>query len=432
MANNRLEVANVEIIKKTVPDSKELNDILTLMKKHGTPNPKSLLPKTPWHEVKFELKNTYAGFANGIRRTLIEELPVKCLDFDEQDFERSDEYILIDQIKKNINLIPIKQELRNMEKYYIYLYKYNDTNDIINVTTKDIYIAFRKPSFKEKATAYHATDIPSKLSSKTMAQLSPRKGITTKEKKISTSEIKKKSKNKKSKVIKKGSGYIKHAGILNISDQKTLPLNELIPDENITIIRLRPNKYVAIKKLQIITGYCKNDAAKFTLLDNVSYRPYGLAPYDNFKHTGTRSATVNPTHFIFSFMTASNILPKTVINTMASELTRRLINALNKVEEYKKTDQKKEYYLTNKFEVSVAEDIKTYKFIEEYITLAFMVAQKCYILDPNILFCTPSVDRYDNEIAIIRLKHPDSNNLLIKAIKECINDIEIVRVALTK
>ena len=60
-----------------------------------------------------------------------------------------------------------------------------------------------------------------------------------------------------------------------------------------------------------------------------------------------------------------------------------------------------------------------------------MLAQQCYNIDPNILFCAPSIYRYDSEIAIIRLKHPDTNGLLLKAIEMCLKNIEIVRAALT-
>jgi hypothetical protein len=55
-----------------------------------------------------------------------------------------------------------------------------------------------------------------------------------------------------------------------------------------------------------------------------------------------------------------------------------------------------------------------------------MIARKCYDLDPNVPFCTSTVERFDSKIGIIRIKHVDPNKLLISAIDACIEDIEKV------
>ena len=39
--------------------------------------PRSLLPSVPRELLEFKLNNSYSGFANGVRRTLLSELPLE-------------------------------------------------------------------------------------------------------------------------------------------------------------------------------------------------------------------------------------------------------------------------------------------------------------------------------------------------------------------
>jgi len=138
-----LKISDIKITDNSTKPSKELDDIFGTMKKFGIENPESLLPQVPSYNVEFKLKNTHVGFANAIRRILIEELPVKCMDFDEKELETDNDFILSDKLIKNLNLIPIRQEIDMDEynRYTIFLYKYNDTDDIIEVNASDIKIA---------------------------------------------------------------------------------------------------------------------------------------------------------------------------------------------------------------------------------------------------------------------------------------------------
>ena len=108
------------------------------MKKHGIENPKKLLPDFPRLKLDFEVNDSYSGFANAIRRTLIEEIPVYCMDFEIQDFNTEDKFLLYDFVLKQINLIPINQDINNIDKIKISLFKINKTNKEIKIKSGDI------------------------------------------------------------------------------------------------------------------------------------------------------------------------------------------------------------------------------------------------------------------------------------------------------
>lgn len=395
-----LKVEKINITKKSITETKELSEINKLMIKYGIKEPLRMLPQSDWHEVSFNLKNTYAGFANGIRRVLIEELPVVCLSFYEDNLVTDDDFILSDLLVKNINLIPINQEI-NMEdydKYDIFLYKYNDTNDIIDVKASDIRVVLSEKKKLKKGSGDKEVIIEDEAESNSDEE--------EKEKRIN-----KKDKPKYKSQTKGG-----------VSEER-----KLIPESNIIIIRLRPGKYIKITHMFLEEGFSKNNASKFSLLNNVKYEPTDMIPYDVNTGTGTRSIEYDPKEFALSFSTCCNIQPHTVIKLVCNTLTERLNRCKEKLLEYMKSDQSKKYYYAEGFEVTIKDDIYYYKYSKEYITLAYMIAQRCFLLDANILYCSPAIDRYDNEIAIIKLKHADSNKLLLKSLDSCLDDIKILK-----
>ena len=150
-----------------------------------------------------------------------------------------------------------------------------------------------------------------------------------------------------------------------------------------------------------------------------------MEPYDQFKDTGTRSIDYDCKSFDISFTTCGNIKPKTVVNLLAKELTLQLTRCREKIASYAKQDG--EYYFGNGLEVTTVGSVRIYKFMDEYITLNYLIAQKCYLLDKNILYCSRSVARYDSEIAIIKMIHPNCNKLLLSAIDEILDEVEQLR-----
>lgn len=70
-----------------------------------------LLPKERTFRLTYEINNINSSIANYIRVVSTNELLVKKLDIDELDVEWNYEYIIPDQIRDRINLIPIHQDV---------------------------------------------------------------------------------------------------------------------------------------------------------------------------------------------------------------------------------------------------------------------------------------------------------------------------------
>lgn len=97
----------------------------------------TLLPKKSKYIVSFELVDTNVDVANAIRRCLTNEIPIKSLDYvdDEKNVQFSDLYILSDLLKQQIELVPIDQNVE--ENTMLSLKVSNNTDSIINVSTHD-------------------------------------------------------------------------------------------------------------------------------------------------------------------------------------------------------------------------------------------------------------------------------------------------------
>ena len=103
---------------------------------------KDLLPKRSKYQVSFEINNTCSGFANGIRKCIIDEIPIVSLTMDSDKFSTSDRYILSDYLQKNIELIPIHQEIdfEKSKKWTIQIDITNSTDEVIDIKSGDIEI----------------------------------------------------------------------------------------------------------------------------------------------------------------------------------------------------------------------------------------------------------------------------------------------------
>ena len=358
-----LKIEKVLIEEKKINKSKVLDEVLNLMKKNNI-NGNDMLPKNSWYDVSFELHNSHTGFANGIYRVLVEELLTICISVEEKSIITDDKFLgdALDGLIKNLNLLPIRQELLDSDKtdkLDIYLHKYNDTNDIIDITIDD---------FK----------------------------------------------------IKDGSG-------------KSINIEEVFPETNIIVIRLRPGRYIKINNIFFERGYSKNNAAKFSLLNNVTYYPTDITPFNIYekdeKKRGTRSADHNSSSFFIKFTTCGNIKPKTVINRMIDSISENLNIVKSRIEKYNKSEDIKKYFSDEGIEVFNKNDVIHYVFSGQYLTIMNMISQRCYMLDNTIPFVTGGVERFDTNIGIIKIMHADPNNLLLQAIESCFKDLEIIKKA---
>lgn len=206
---------------------------------------------------------------------------------------------------------------------------------------------------------------------------------------------------------------------------KNIDINKLIPDPNALIMYLRPGKFVKIHDIALQKGRAHQHAAKFTLLNNVAMAPLDMKPYNQFNNTGTRSIEYDPKKFKIMFETAGNIEPDEVMDKMYEKFSADLLDIKQKIELYKEAKEPK-YFTGQDFEVSVENDIHVYKFIDHYITPTSVIAMKCYLLDENVPFATSTVDRFDSQVAYIKIKHASPSVILLKSIDECLKDMQNV------
>jgi len=130
-----LKIDEIDFSKNKSPEFKQCLELV--------PDLINILPKNIKYKVRFELHNANSDLANAIRRTIMSETPVKSLDYHEHDdIDISDPYILSDFIKKQINLVPINQDIdiSKYSDYSIELTLENRTDEIIDVKTSDFII----------------------------------------------------------------------------------------------------------------------------------------------------------------------------------------------------------------------------------------------------------------------------------------------------
>lgn len=123
--------------------SKRLQKYFALIKAYGRCNePEKLLPEFPPQEAKIYFSGSYTGFANMIRRALIDELPVKYLSVDDEDIKKDEPYILPNDLCLRISTIPIHQnvDVFQFKEYEISLTVTNNTNTIMHFYARDIKI----------------------------------------------------------------------------------------------------------------------------------------------------------------------------------------------------------------------------------------------------------------------------------------------------
>lgn len=358
-------IKNISISEKKITHNKEIDDLEKLTEGFGLGSIYAALPSHPWHKVSFELSNTNSSFANAIRSTLIDDLDVTCLDVKPEDIKTDDEFIfgIYDQTIKNINLCPLHQELeKKLDDLDVFLYVLNTSFDIIDVKARDI------------------------------------------------------------RVVKKGA-----AKKYNVDSDFKSEL-QLFAGDNIVLCRLRPGKYIKINNFTFVTGKQKTSADKFSLLNNVVMwpkGPKGVEPFDQFTKKGVRSIEYDYKDFDVSFVTAGNISPKRVIE-LCVEGIKSYCSVIEKCILDYETIKDKAFHSGPGYTVNISDGLYTYKFDNIYQHIAKLIAHQCYEKDPSIGCCSATVERYDTEICLIKIAHPDPNKLILSSIKKIYEMLDLI------
>jgi hypothetical protein len=404
---SNFKVTNVKI--EQPKHSSELKKWFDLIEKHSIMSSKEAEQKLPklGKTLDFELLGCNAGFANGVRRILLDEVEVQALDTSFAEIKTDDNFIsgTMDCLIKNITLVPIVQNSKfDPARHTIVLLVSNMTLDIMPVYAKDLVIVDKKDYEKQLASLH------TQHTDKT-ADYKMRKGGEDR-----------KMRNFRSGELISGSFKIPESLLtFSYTDKfkSVMDISELIPNPYVVLDQLRPGKSLYIANVHIVKGRGYQSASHFTLLDNIRYNILGHEPFDFFAQTGKRSIEYNPTDFKLGFTTRVNIEPLEVLKLVqatANEYFSQIETALDKYEKFLSAESQNKFYASNDLEVSAKEDLHDYKFFKIYLTPVSMIASMIYDIDPSISFVTASVERLDTDIGILRLKHKEPNKVIRNAI----------------
>ncbi len=353
---------------------KELNSYIT---KHcGIKNPSELLPKVKFDKLTFTLSNCYVEFANAIRRILIEELPTRVISLDEKDIVTDDVFILSDLLIRNVSLIPVSQMIH------------------VNNNINDKYKKCSEDNFDDIIETEREIG---EMDKKFVCELDV--------------------KNETTEIIDVKASDIEHK-------------NDIIPNKNVIFARLYRNKHLKFKASYVSNyGYVNGCHC---MLSNVHYEiKDNVKPYDIITDLGNRSITYDPTDFLISFTTKSNVSLQRVIQLVYFEFMKKLLNCKKNILLYKETQSKEEkelnYYYSDELEVHTNDKRTKFTFKGEYLTLSGVIAKRCYHLDPKVEFCTYTINRFDDNNGIVKIKHPNCTQLMLDSVQQCIDDVQIFK-----
>lgn len=87
-------------------------------------------------KVSVEMIGVNIGIANAVRRTLSGGIPVICMDFEPQALKTNDEFVLVDLLRRRVNLIPIRQDMDVNTVFS--LHAANNTEALVTVKSSSI------------------------------------------------------------------------------------------------------------------------------------------------------------------------------------------------------------------------------------------------------------------------------------------------------
>lgn len=98
---------------------------------------KDFLPTKSRQRVQFDIQHAYTEIANGLRRALIEEIPVSHLHVEEADIETNDEFIMLHMLQRSVSMLVIEQGI-TINTGGLKLAVKNDTAEIITILASSI------------------------------------------------------------------------------------------------------------------------------------------------------------------------------------------------------------------------------------------------------------------------------------------------------
>ncbi len=352
-------------IKKIFVDVKSpyMANLLATMKKYGNPNPESLLPKKIQYDVKFTLDNCFTAFANGIRRVMVGEIKARCLTFSSTSKYQDSKFIITDPFI-------VEHQLEHCING-VCIYQ-NDPN----------------------------------------LDVDPEKGYI--ESSVDT-DIELYVKNATNKLI------LLYSGSLKSNDGKFA--SDVVVEETQVLSTLNVDHMISLPKLYFDYGFGYQNAQKFTVPLNVSYNYERTKVTDsNGKESFLTSTQENPTKFYLGFRVV-NITPQKFVERVFNTLIYRL-NRCKRLLENAEDDSKRETDIKHEIRNGT---LHVYSIANENRTIGRLIAEMCFILDPNCPFITGDSNKMNPDEMIIMINHMERLRLLNDSIDACKKSLASVR-----
>lgn len=206
-------------------------------------------------------------------------------------------------------------------------------------------------------------------------------------------------------------------------NNKSIPIEQVIPGLNTIIGTLNPMTYVKINHIDVVKGLNRTDG-KFASTGPVRYQILDIKKNTEHKVISGESSTLmsNYKQFRISYQTYRNCEPYYIIIEACNTLIERLDRLSNMMESKDTADIK----------IEIDGNVKSYHFGGEHFMIASLIAQNCFLLDDKIPFVAPSISHPSIDVGIVKIIHSESDKLIMDAIKKSITDINIVKKAFTK
>jgi DNA-directed RNA polymerase subunit L len=217
-----------------------------------------------------------------------------------------------------------------------------------------------------------------------------------------------------------------YTGDININLEGKELDNEKYFSTNIPLINLRSNTKLSVDVINIVNGYAKQDAGKFCLLSNLSYEIMDVKPLEEtkFNKSGSSSLISNPKHFKISYKTHRNIKSKKVMILCCDQIIERMNEILK---ELNAMNNKMVVHFSDLIELETKDQIKLYHFKNEFWSISNIIARYCYINYTGIKFVCSSIIHPSIEESIVKINHPEANDMMINSVKSIISDISVVK-----
>jgi len=400
-----------------------------------------LLPKQIYQKISFYLTDINTAIANAIRRIIIEELEVKCLDFEIKDLDTSENYIIPDELHDKINYIPI---LQTIEPEFGSMLKSSDLSRIEQSLEFNLNLSNNTPNLmivragdltcSNKHVNIHEV-VPS---SYILTSLRPGRYINLKKIKVISGQGYKHSRfsltstyeyapidyitatilNQKCNFVKKHVSVVdvmklleKHGNVMHDKKEKFDKFN--LFTKKILII---PNK----NYMHLLNNFQRK---RFDTYDIIIQNPagYALESADDETFIKTYQASnVKCQDYYLSFTTYGNIEPLNMMMMCFDNLKQRLLKIQQTFAEIS-AEPDSSTALSNDFMSMIQDELKTVILIrgEDY-TISKLLVRAIYELDPNIGLINDPLEHPSNRTVMINIIHAEPIKIFNDAINVCI------------